>query len=105
MQRVISSATIQNPPPHRQTVRIWAHDEEEAEQMVGPSGGTPELDGATYSQNSNGVDVLPFLTSARVVHCCNCDRWMYAKDYVSADHACIPAGQFAGVDLDVQVSA
>jgi hypothetical protein len=105
MQRVISSATIQNPPPHRQTVRIWAHDEEEAEQMVGPYGGTPELDGATYSQNSNGVDVLPFLTSARVVRCCNCRRTMYAKDYVGADHACIPAGHFVGDELDGQATA
>ena len=74
--------------------------------MVGPSGGTPELDGATYSQNSNGVDVLPFLTSARVVRCLSCDRLMYAADYIdNANHACIPAGQFAGVDLDSQVPA
>jgi hypothetical protein len=69
--------------------------------MVGPSDAAPDLD--VYTEGT--ADVLPFLTSARVVRCLSCDRLMYASDYVNANHACIPAGQFAGVDLDSQVSA
>jgi hypothetical protein len=80
---------INKPPP--KTTRIWARDEEEAGMMVRPSDGVPELDGATYRQNVNGADVLPFITAARVVRCCNCQRTMYAKDYLNTDtHACIP---------------
>jgi hypothetical protein len=93
------------PPPPKPKVRIWARNEEEAEQMVGPGGGIPELDGVTYAEDVNGVGVLPFLTSARVIRCCNCRRTMYAATYIGADHACIPAGQFAGVDLDGQATA
>ena len=73
--------------------------------MVDPSNGVPELDCATYSQNVNGEDVLPFLTGARVIHCLNCDRWMYAAAYIANTHACIPAGHFVGDELDGQVSA
>lgn len=72
--------------------------------MVSPSDGIPELDGDTYAPGAGG-DVLPFLTSARVVHCLNCDRWMYAAAYIANTHACIPAGHFVGDELDGQVSA
>jgi hypothetical protein len=80
---------INKPPPP--TARIWARNEAEAEMMVGESDGVPELDGATYSENVDGDDVLPFLTAARVVHCLNCDRLKYAADYIDTDtHDCIP---------------
>jgi hypothetical protein len=104
MQRVKQPKTLQNPPPPA-TVRIWARDEDAAERMVRPSDGVPELDGDTYAEDANGADVLPFLTGARVIHCLNCTRWMYAADYIAADHACIPAGHFVGDELDVQATA
>jgi transposase len=94
-----------NPQPP-QTVRIWARNEDVAELMVSEGSDTypVELDGDTYA-DIGGRRVLPFITAARVVRCCNCQRLMYAADYIGADHACIPAGQFDGVDLDVQAAA
>ena len=60
------------------------------------------LDGDTgaYMADVNGDDVLPFTTDAHVVRCLNCQRQMYAGEYIGADHGCVPSGQFVGDELD-----
>ena len=96
-----------NPPPSG-SVRIFASSHDVADLMVAEDVVDPtvELDLETLSDGVDGSAALPFLTSARTVRCLNCDRLMYAADYIdNANHACIPAGQFAGVDLDSQVPA
>jgi hypothetical protein len=98
-----------NKPPPPQTIRIWARDEAAAEQMVseGSDRYPVELDGDAYAVDIGGHDVLPYLVSGRaIVRCLNCTRLFYAAAYIdSANHACIPAGQFVGDELDGQASA